>query len=141
MPIDPRFEDDQMCFACGKSNPDGLHMEFEFDGTEVRSSISFPPKFQGYRDVVHGGLVSTVLDEAMVTLLNRLGHIAVTAELSVRFVRPARVCERLDVTARLLEKRGKIFLLESRATGPDGAEVARATSRCFRLGPLQEEAS
>jgi uncharacterized protein (TIGR00369 family) len=129
-----------MCFACGKGNPDGLKMEFTFEGDEARTSFSFPRKFQGYRDVVHGGLVSTVLDEAMITVLNRLGHLAVTAELCVRFVRPARVGERLDITAKLVDRRGKVFRLEARATGPGGSEVARASSRCFLLGALPERA-
>lgn len=141
MSLPSGFEDDEMCFACGKGNPDGLHMEFEFDGEEVRTSLSFPGKFQGYKDVVHGGLVSTALDEAMVTLLNRLGHLALTAELVVRFVRPARVNESLDITARLVEKRGRIFRLEARAAGADGSEVARASSRCFLIGPLPRQAS
>lgn len=130
--------DDHMCFACGKDNPDGLKLEFEFDGNEVTTSITFPKKFQGYRDVVHGGLVSTVLDEAMVTLLNRLGHLAVTAELSVRFLRPIAVGERVDVTASLAERRGRLFRVEAKAVSSDGTEVARAGSRCFYMGPIPE---
>ena len=120
-----------MCFACGTDNPDGLHLEFESVGDEVRTSLEFPRKFQGYRDIVHGGLVSTVLDETMITLLNRLGHLAVTAELSVRFRRPVLVGERIEITARLLERRGKTFKVEATATVPDGTEVATAESRCF----------
>jgi len=129
-----RFEDDHLCFACGKDNPDGLRLEFESVGDEVRTSIEFPKKFQGYSGVVHGGLVTTVLDEAMVTLLNRMGYLALTAELSVRFLKPVRVGERVNVSARLLERRGKIFRLEARATDPDGSELARAESRCFLVG-------
>ena len=135
-----RFEDDRMCFACGKDNPDGLRLEFESVGDEVRTSIEFPRKFQGYSNVVHGGLVSTVLDEAMVTLLNRLGHLALTAELSVRFLRPVEVGERVDVTARLVERRGRVFRLEATAAGPDGSELARAESRCFLVGAADQRA-
>jgi uncharacterized protein (TIGR00369 family) len=133
-PVD--LEDDEMCFACGRRNPNGLHLSFSFDGAEVRTSISFPKTFQGYRGVVHGGLLSTVLDEAMVTLLNKMGHLAVTAELTVRFLRPARVDERIDVTAELLEQRGRTARLSAVASDSDGTEIARATSRCFLLGPL-----
>ena len=128
------FEDDRMCFACGKDNPDGLQLEFESVGDEIRTSVIFPSKFQGYSDVVHGGLVSTVLDETMVTLLNRMGYLALTAELAVRFREPVRVGERIDVTASLIEKRGKIFRLVAIASRPDGTEVATAESRCFQVG-------
>ncbi len=130
------FEDDRMCFACGKDNADGLKLEFEHSGDTVRTSIVFPRKFQGYKDVVHGGLVSTVLDEAIVTVLNKQGHLAVTAELTVRFLKPVHVGEKIDVTATLLEKRGKVFRVEAVATGPDGEHVARAESRCFLVGSL-----
>jgi uncharacterized protein (TIGR00369 family) len=135
-----RFDDDHLCFACGKDNPNGLHLEFETVGDDVRTSVTFPSKFQGYSGVVHGGLVSTVLDEAMVTLLNRRGYLALTAELSVRFREPVHVGERIDVTASLVEKRGKIFRLVAIATRPDGTEVATAESRCFRVGLVQEGA-
>ncbi len=132
-----RFEDDHLCFACGKGNPDGLHLEFEPDGDGVRTSVTFPRKFQGYQNVVHGGLVSTVLDETMVTLLNRLGYLALTAELSVRFREPVRVGEKIDVTARLVEKRGKVFRVEARAVRSDGTEVATAGARCFQVGLVE----
>jgi len=127
-----------MCFACGKDNPDGLHMEFESVGDELRSTIVFPRKFQGYSDVVHGGLVSTVLDETMVTLLNRAGYLALTAELSIRFREPVRVGERIDISASLVEKRGKIFRLMAEAAREDGTTVATAEARCFQVGLVQE---
>ncbi len=134
------FEDDRLCFACGKDNPDGLQLEFESVGDDVRTSVTFPSKFQGYSDVVHGGLVSTVLDETMVTLLNRMGYLALTAELSIRFREPVRIGERIDVTASLIEKRGKVFRLSARASRPDGTEVATAESRCFQVGLVREDA-
>lgn len=134
------FEDDRMCFACGKDNPDGLHLEFESVGDDVRTSVTFPRKFQGYQDVVHGGLVSTVLDETMVTLINMRGYLALTAELSVRFREPVHVGEKIDVTASLVEKRGKVFRVEARAVRPDGKEVATAEARCFQVGLVQEGA-
>ena len=138
--VPSRFDDDHLCFACGKGNPDGLHLEFESVGDDVRTSITFPAKFQGYQEIVHGGLVSTVLDETMVTLLNRMGYLALTAELSVRFREPVRVGERIDVTASLVEKRGKIFRVEAAATRTDGTAVATAEARCFQVGLVREGA-
>lgn len=136
-----RFEDDRMCFACGKDNPDGLQLEFESVGDDVRTSVAFPRKFQGYSDVIHGGLVSTVLDETMVTLLNRLGYLALTAELSVRFREPVHVGERIDVTASLVEKRGKVFRVEAKAVRGDGTEVASGQCRCFQVGLVEDSAA
>ena len=134
MTLETRLAENRMCFACGKDNQDGLQLEFEYIDGEVRTSLAFPEKFQGYADVVHGGLVSTVLDEAMATLVNRMGFIAVTAELSVRFLKPLCVGQDVNITARLLERRGKLFSLEASARTPNGVETARATAKCFLLG-------
>jgi uncharacterized protein (TIGR00369 family) len=137
--VTPRqFGDDRMCFACGKENPDGLQMEFESIGDDIRSRVVFPRKFQGYSDVVHGGLISTVLDETMVTLVNRMGYVALTAELCVRFREPVRVGEAVVVSASLVEKRGKVFRLAAQATREDGTIVASAEARCFQVGLLTD---
>lgn len=133
------LRDDHMCFACGKKNADGLKLEFEFENDEVVTSIAFPKKFQGYRNVVHGGLLSTVLDEAMVTLINMKGRLAVTAELSVRFLKPLNVESPLEVRARLSGSRGRVYEVEAEGTLPDGTVVAKATSRCIDMGPLPAE--
>lgn len=130
--------DDRMCFACGKDNNDGLHLEFTYEDGEVSTSVAFPRRFQGYRDVVHGGLLGTVLDEVMVTLVNKMGYLAVTAELSVRFLAPLAVDERVDVRASLVERRGNTFELSAVATKLDGTEVAKAKSRCVSVGRLED---
>ncbi len=132
------LSDHGMCFCCGKENPDGLKLQFTFENGEVATTLSFPKKFQGYRDVIHGGLVSTVLDEAMVTLLNRMGHLAVTGELRVRFLTPLRVGQRIDVRARLLKKRGRFFKVAARATLLDGTEIATAESTFLSMGRTPE---
>jgi uncharacterized protein (TIGR00369 family) len=130
------LRDDRMCFACGEENPDGLGLKFACEGDEVVTRFVFPKKFQGYRDVVHGGLISTVLDEAMVTLVNEMGRLAVTAELTVRFLKPLHVGEPLEVRARLTEKRGRVYMVEGWASLEDATEIARGQARCIDMGPL-----
>lgn len=130
------LSDDSMCFCCGRENPDGLGLGFSYDGQEISTTISFPKRFQGYRDIVHGGLLSTVLDEVMVTLLIRMGQLAATAELRVRFLRPLKVGEPIEVRAWLVEKRGRVFRVAAAANLFDGTEVANAESTCVSVGPI-----
>jgi len=129
------LSDDSMCFCCGSRNPDGLGLRFSYDGEEVSTTVSFPKRFQGYRDIVHGGLLSTVLDEVMVTLLIKMGELAATAELRVRFLKPLRVDEPIEVRAWLLERRGRVFRVAAAATLLDGTEIATAESTCVSVGP------
>lgn len=120
--------DDSMCFACGSENPDGLHLEFTETGDGLTTTIAFDKRFQGYHGVVHGGLVSTVLDETMVTLLNRSGILAMTAELSVRFLAPVMVGEPITFTARHVGSRRNVHSVEAVATRA-GEVVARSEAR------------
>jgi len=127
------LSDDSMCFACGRRNPDGLHLEFTDTENGLTTTIAFDERFQGYRDIVHGGLVSTVLDETMVPLLNRSGVLALTAELTVRFLAPVKVGEPITFTARLVESRRNIHRVEAEAT--HGSKiVARGEARFIAIG-------
>src|SRR2546429_8548212 len=54
------------CFVCGVNNPLGLRLDFETDGEMVRARYAPRPEHSGFKEAVHGGLLFTVLDEAMV---------------------------------------------------------------------------
>ena len=56
------------CFACGTENDFGLHLQFKDDTDGCSRDVSIPPHFQSYKGVVHGGIVATLLDAAMVTV-------------------------------------------------------------------------
>ncbi|MBD3347567.1 MAG: PaaI family thioesterase [Candidatus Eisenbacteria bacterium] len=128
------LSDDSMCFCCGQENEEGLKLEFHQEGDETVTRFSYPKRFQGYRDIVHGGLIATVLDEAMVTLLNERGHLAVTGDLSVRFLRPLPVETPVEIRARLVASRRNLFKLAATAVLEDGTEVARARSTFLSTG-------
>ncbi len=128
------LRDDSMCFCCGKLNEQGLKLEFETTDSVTTTSLSFPKQFQGYRDIVHGGLIAAVLDEAMATLVSEMGHLAVTAELKVRFLHPLRVETPVRFTAYLLDKRRNTFRMEATARLEDGTDIARAESTFLSRG-------
>jgi acyl-coenzyme A thioesterase PaaI-like protein len=126
--------DDQMCFVCGKKNPAGLRLEFELVGqTEVRTSFVPAKEFQGFRDIVHGGIIATILDEVMVNGLWLRGVPAVTGKLEVRLKRPARVGERLHFAGRILQDGGKTVEVASEAVTADGVMVAEARGLLIKV--------
>ncbi len=80
------LDDDAMCFCCGPKNPIGLKLEFETTAEGRMRTIWTPRKeHQGFKDIVHGGLVATVLDEVMVRLLYLRG-ISVPGDLHPRVI-------------------------------------------------------
>lgn len=126
--------DDQMCFVCGKKNPAGLQLDFELVGeAEVRTSFLPTQQFQGFRDIVHGGIIATIIDEVMVNGAWLRGVRAVTGRLDLRLKRPARVGERLYFTGRILRDGGKTVDMEGRATTADGVIVAEGRGLLMKV--------
>ena len=60
------LEDDHYCFVCGEENPSGLHLKFSANKGKIQTEFIPRKIHQGYKNIVHGGIISTLLDEAMV---------------------------------------------------------------------------
>lgn len=133
MPRHLELGDDDGCFACGKSNPFGLQLEFATEGEEYVAYFTPEKRHQGYVGIVHGGIVSTVLDEVMARYVHVLGHSAVTGEMTVRFKRPARVGHKLRFAGRIEEENSHMILCSARATDEDGTLIAEATGKMVRV--------
>ncbi len=127
--------DDQMCFGCGKQNARGLCLKFDLERAKKRIKTRWEPtkEFQGYANIVHGGIIALILDELMVNLLWTLDLPAVTAELTTRFHRPAGVGHAINCEARLVSKRGRLFRMEAEAKTLHGERIASASAKCVRI--------
>jgi len=115
----------QWCFACGTENPIGLQLTFTEKDESYSTIFTAGPQHQGYDGIMHGGLVSTVLDEVMAGYLYAKGFNAVTAKLEVRFRKPTPIGQQLTVIARIANKRGTMYELVSEITLPDGTITAQ----------------
>ena len=129
------LKDDRKCFVCGTDNPLGLRLAFSMDEADRSIRTEFTParEHQGYQDVTHGGLISTVLDEAMTKLAFQLGMDAVTGRLTVRFKRPLMVGEKIIVTGRIVKESGRAIEAEASAVREDGTVVAEAEGLLMRV--------
>jgi uncharacterized protein (TIGR00369 family) len=80
------------CIVCGRENPRGLHLQFSLasDGG-VEASFDCQKVFEGYDNHLHGGVIAALLDGAMTNCLFAHGHLAVTAELTVRYRQPVAI--------------------------------------------------
>ncbi len=129
------FTDDQNCFVCGKRNQAGLQLEFQLNGRtgESKAPLTFPVRFQGWQETVHGGLLATVLDETLVKAAAAAGHKCVTAEITVKFKKPAPTGAPCLVSGKVLETRGRLILAESRICDEEGQVLAQATGKLFKV--------
>jgi uncharacterized protein (TIGR00369 family) len=129
------FRDDRVCFVCGEKNPFGLKLRIRTDAErgESTAGVTFRDDFQGWTKVVHGGLLATVLDEAMIYAAGAKGHMCVTGEITVRFIKPASTGVAYVLKGRFLEDKGRIVLAESELLDDRGKEVATATGKLFKI--------
>jgi acyl-coenzyme A thioesterase PaaI-like protein len=115
------------CFGCGPDNPVGLKLAFERNGEVVRSRTTITRAYAGYRDFAHGGIVATMLDEAMGwAMLHVAGTHGVTKALRVTYRRPVRVERPIVVVAKLASRRGVDLVLEAHIEDDRGRVLARA---------------
>ena len=102
--------DDHNCFGCGRLNPCGLHLAFgpTVDGNGVWAPFGPAPAHEGYAGVVHGGIVTALLDEAMAWAAFARDAWVVTARIDVRFRRPVEIGRPVRVVGRVVADRGRI---------------------------------
>jgi ubiquinone/menaquinone biosynthesis C-methylase UbiE/acyl-coenzyme A thioesterase PaaI-like protein len=117
------------CILCGADRPGGfgLHFSVESDGS-VLATFPTDAHFQGYSQALHGGVIAALLDAAMTNCLFSLGVVAMTGELTVRFVAPVELQVPVVLRAALVRSRGAVFFLRSELV-QEGRLRARATAK------------
>ncbi len=119
------------CFVCGESNSIGLNLRFETDGRVVQTRFTPRPEHVGFKQVVHGGIIATLLDEVMVWACGvQTKHFAYCAELTVRFLSPLRPGEEVLAIGELVaNRRNKIFDAKGEIKDASGKLLASATGK------------
>jgi acyl-coenzyme A thioesterase PaaI-like protein len=127
------FADDHYCLCCGEKNPLGFKMKFRYEGKKLLSEAVISKEYQGFANVVHGGVLGTLLDEVMVNFYWLKGEKAVTVEYQVRLRAPCPVGQKVLLSAWHVESKRNILLTEAEARLEDGRVVAEATAKCIRI--------
>ena len=115
------------CFVCGGDNPRGLRIRFRIE-TEGRSLAHWQPgaDWEGFHGIIHGGIVSTVLDEAMSKAVASIGCHALTAELRVRFRHPVHSGRGVSIRGTVIDRNRRRIRAEASLTDRDGQELAHS---------------
>ncbi len=126
------LEDDGHCFVCGSKNSHGLQLAFH--SQDGKTSAEFIPrkKCQGFKDLVHGGIISCVLDEAMMKAVLSQGMEAVTVELTVRLQNPLYIGERALIEAEMQKIGNRLIEAAARIRKQGGTVVAEAKAKLLR---------
>jgi len=131
-----RVENNNLCFACGEENPIGLKLDIRVldDGESVKTECVPPIHLQGWANVVHGGILSTLLDEIITYVaIEKLKSPAVTAQLDIRFKKPAPVGSKLIVTGKPISCKKRLVEASAQVNLEDGTLIAEATGKCLKV--------
>lgn len=92
------------CFACGTANPIGLNLQFYALGDMVCTDITLGKYHEGWEGVVHGGIISTLLDEVMSWAIMYSEKVfLVTRQMNIKYVKPVMVGAPLRVAAKRMD--------------------------------------
>lgn len=126
------------CIACGPKNPHGLHLSLYVDSEsgEVTSDFVLNDSHIGFEGVIHGGVLATVLDEAMVWAAVWAGkRFCLCGELSIRFRAAATFGTPLSVVARVGSFRSRLIQTTGLVLDGSGAMICEATGKYVPLTP------
>jgi uncharacterized protein (TIGR00369 family) len=129
---------DHNCFACGGQNPIGMQLAIELGEGTARTEWTADPRYVGWEEKIHGGILATLLDEVMAWAPSSYDSWAVTAEMHLRYRSPANPGERLLAEARVTHRRRRIYEVRGEVRGGDGRLVAEATGRFLGASPSEK---
>lgn len=132
--LDLGIDFDHWCFACGRLNPSGLHLEFDVARDRAETRYTGRKEHEGYEGALHGGIVAALLDETMGWAIFHQGIWGVTAKLSVTYRRPVPVGEELRVVGEVARHRGRAIEIHGTiARASDGEVLAEADAMYMRM--------
>jgi acyl-coenzyme A thioesterase PaaI-like protein len=126
------FGPDQPCFGCSPTHPNGLRLRFSREGDEVVTRFTPGPLHQGPPTVMHGGLVTTLVDElagwTLILLREKFGF---TGELTVKLLKPIRVGTEVEGRGRIARETHRVVRIA--ATLRQAGAVAVESSLAFAV--------
>ncbi len=128
-------ERDRLCFCCGSDNERGLRLVITYpEKGSAETSLAVPTWFSGWRNMTHGGLLATLLDEIMAHACVGIAKHAVTAEITVRYHRPVETGAPIRAVGRVEEHRGRVLQTRGWIYDAGGAVVAEGSARFITAG-------
>jgi uncharacterized protein (TIGR00369 family) len=131
--INPFDPEKNPCFGCGPQNHSGLKLKFEESDEEVITRWEPAPHFQGYINVLHGGIIATILDEIAAWYVQvKLGTSGVTSELKVKYLHPVHISKgKVTASATLIRIEGRFAVLKSILRDGESKICAEAEATFF----------
>lgn len=131
------------CFVCGGANSDGMRLTFERDDAarRIRGSFRIGPRYQGATGFVHGGIIATLLDEAMGKVSVFHDVQSVTAEMTIEYLRPVPVETDLVIEGYEVKRERRNLHYAGEIRNSTGTVLARSRGRFVEVDMTRFRAS
>ncbi len=124
------------CIGCGQANRSGLRLKFFVDEQQtIVCRVRLPRRFEGPPGYAHGGVIATLLDEAMSKANRQFGILAMTRQMEVEYLKPVPLATPLLLTGRHIEASGRVHRCEAEITSESGTTLARAKAVFLKVSP------
>jgi len=100
------------CLVCGDKNEIGMNLPFDYDGEVAATEYTAEARFEGYKEVLHGGILTALLDEVMAKAIFGKKILAATVEIKVKFKKPVKTGEKIKLEGNTLV-RGEVWSLQA----------------------------
>src|SRR5713226_3424137 len=126
-----------MCFACGKDNADGMQLEFYFDVDAHKAVCEFNlgTRYQGPPGHSHGGIIAVILDEAMGKVNKLRNVLALTKAMEIEYLKPVPLGKRLTVIGYEKQVEGRKHINVAEIVNEAGETLARSTGTFIAIDP------
>jgi uncharacterized protein (TIGR00369 family) len=127
------------CFGCGPANTSGMHLEFFLapDGSVVSLPV-IPNAFDGHPGYLHGGVIATLLDEAMSKAVRAQGRPSVTRKMEVDYLRPVPSGVHLRIEGRVIRNEHRKHWVEARILDVKGTVLAHGKGLFIEVPPASK---
>ncbi|MEA3500141.1 MAG: PaaI family thioesterase [Candidatus Marinimicrobia bacterium] len=121
------------CFACGIDNPIGLKLKFYYKNKFAIAKLKLNEHYCGYPNIIHGGIINTILDEAMAKIIIYSEGEAVTYEMTTTYKKPVSSMTEYEVKGKIISVRRKIIKSEATISDEAGKLFAKAEATFFKV--------
>ena len=128
-------EENNNCIGCGEKNPIGLKLKFEMQKGVAVTHSKLSSNYEGYKNIIHGGIITLVLDETSAKAIHSLSIVAVTGKITVYFKKPLMVRDEFTCEAKVVREDGRRFFVEAKLLVGDEIK-ARSESVFFKISEV-----
>ena len=129
-------KDADHCFVCGNTNPIGLNLRFTVSGNLCTGEFTSTPDHVGFDGVTHGGIIFSVLDDAMANWFFLQDARGYTAKSEIRYREAMPVGDTAAIECEVVKRKGRLVQLKARATNRDTGNVIAESDGSFMLEDL-----